>query len=823
MKKILLLFLLICSISNAQIVNIPDANFKNTLLSNSAINTNNNAEIELSEALSVTNLNVSSSSIANLTGISSFSNLQILDCSHNDLTFLDVSALTNLTKLVCSFNQISNAFDFSSNPSLTYLDCNNNVISGINFSSLVSLQWMDCSYNSISDDVNFSGNLNLVHWNSTLNPIASINLSNCTSLSYFEHSDAALPFVVLNNLNLSGCTSLTGQLLSNVAGTVNVSGCSNLTTVYLAFCDEINISGCTSLQAFGIEGCFVETLDFSGFTNLTIVEIGGGTTSSINFSGCNSLSNLYLGSLDITSVDLSFTNNLTHLELSNNLQLQYLYLKNGNDDPLTLMNCPNLEFICVDDSEIDYYSNLISQLGYTTQINSYCSFVPGGNYNTITGTVTFDQNSDGCDASDLPKSYLRINLNDGSTIPKHTYTTSNGNYSIYTLTGNFTLTPQIENPSWFSFTPSSSTIPFSTLGNTMTQNFCFSPIGIHNDIEIVITPVATARPGFDAFYQIVYRNKGNQMVSGTVNFTFEDALLDFITASTIPTTQSTGNLSWNYINLMPFESRIITLSLNVNSPTETPAVNIGDVLHFGSAITSVTSDEYVIDNNFSFNQTVVGSYDPNDKTCLEGTIAPTIKIGDYLHYTINFENTGTAPATFVVVKDLIDTAKFDISSLQVMHSSHLMETRINGNKVEFIFDNINLGSNQHGNVVFKVKTKSTLVAGNTVTNSANIYFDYNFPILTNTVSTTFQTLSTTDFVLDNSVVVSPNPAKNNVVIKSDNNIKSIDLFDVQGRILTTKIVHTNQSVLDISNYMNGIYFVKVTTENGIATAKIIKQ
>ncbi len=57
------------------------------------------------------------------------------------------------------------------------------------------------------------------------------------------------------------------------------------------------------------------------------------------------------------------------------------------------------------------------------------------------------------------------------------------------------------------------------------------------------------------------------------------------------------------------------------------------------------------------------------------------------------------------------------------------------NKVEFIFENINLpfdDANNDGFVAFKIKTKSSLVLGDTFSNSANIYFDYNFPIVTNT-------------------------------------------------------------------------------------------
>ena len=95
------------------------------------------------------------------------------------------------------------------------------------------------------------------------------------------------------------------------------------------------------------------------------------------------------------------------------------------------------------------------------------------------------------------------------------------------------------------------------------------------------------------------------------------------------------------------------LTLNLNAPTEIPPVNINDELVFTSTINPISGDETASDNVFNLNQIVVGSYDPNDKTCLEGTTISPTKIGDYLHYLIRFQNSGTAPATNIVVKDMI--------------------------------------------------------------------------------------------------------------------------------------------------------------------------
>ena len=261
---------------------------------------------------------------------------------------------------------------------------------------------------------------------------------------------------------------------------------------------------------------------------------------------------------------------------------------------------------------------------------------------------------------------------------------------------------------------------------------------------------------------------------------------------------------------------------------ETPPVNNDDVLVFTATVNPVSGDELPTDNAYTYNQIVVGSFDPNDKVCIEGNTVNPENIGGYLHYMINFENTGTAPAQNIVIKDIIDTTQFDINTLQVMNSSHPMDVRIDGNKVEFIFQNIMLPSaisnpiGGHGNVLFKIKTLPALPIGTMVSNTANIYFDYNHPIETNEARTTFSQLSTKDFKADSSVAVYPNPVKNQVHIEAKSNIKSVQVFDIQGRILEVLSENKTKSILDISAKPKGIYFLKITTADGVTIEKIIK-
>lgn len=80
-------------------------------------------DIFVSDVSEITELNLGSGNVRNLTGIEYFTSLQTLDCSGPLLTSLDVSKNTALTTLKCSYNRIT-VLDLSKNTALTWLDCN---------------------------------------------------------------------------------------------------------------------------------------------------------------------------------------------------------------------------------------------------------------------------------------------------------------------------------------------------------------------------------------------------------------------------------------------------------------------------------------------------------------------------------------------------------------------------------------------------------------------------------------------------------------------------------------------------------------------------
>jgi hypothetical protein len=785
-------------ITNPDIVFIPDANFKQALVTADGFNqaaqdlahnftildANGDGQVQYSEAANISFLNIPQSGIADLTGLEAFPNVGWLNVGYNaQLTAIPTTALPLLYDLSATHCNIA-ALDFSNNPLLTSVGLEYNNLSSLDFSASPLMSNITCQNNHLTT-LDLTGLTNLLYLTASDNEITSLNTEDLQSIISFN--------VAANNL-----TSLSTVGM----GTVQTLICQNNTI------DSLSTAGCANLQNLRCAA-----------NEMTYLEVGDSVA----------LSNLDCSQNSLLNLDVSSNTALCGLNCSWNITLNSINIKNGVD------SCyPNFNFLgptnvlqqfCCDDNEVAYFKNYFqTNMSANINVSSYCSFTPGGDYNTINANVTFDVDNNGCNINDDGFPNVRLNINDG-TNSGATFTDVNGLGYFYTQAGSFTITPSVENPTWYTISPASLTIPFAnTSNNTANQNFCIAANGAHRDLEVVIAPLTTARPGFNASYKIVYRNKGNFMISQVngVELMYDTAKLDFLFADDSPLNPTPGELYWTIGDLAPFESRSITLTMYVHAPTETSPANIGDILQFTTQVFPIATDENPGDNIFQFNHTVVGSYDPNEIVCLEGNIVSPVEIGNYLHYIINFENTGNADAENIVVRELIDTTQFDVSTLQLLNSSAAVTTRLTGNLAEFIFPSINLHSGGHGNILLKIRSNNTLTEGDIVSKRANIYFDYNFPVETPPEDTVFQSLSNPDVAIDASVSIYPNPTKGLITIECNNTIKSVQLYDVQGRILQTNVVNESQASLDMSSQSKGIYFIKIISDNGMKVQKIVK-
>ncbi len=414
---------------------------------------------------------------------------------------------------------------------------------------------------------------------------------------------------------------------------------------------------------------------------------------------------------------------------------------------------------------------------------------------------------------------------------KHIFGNEYGDYKLNAYLGEYLIRPILSNSDYFNISPESITVTFPDSISPYEQDFCITPNGTHNDLEVTIIPIEQARPGFETDYKIQIANVGNTILFSDLQLTFESELMDFISSSEAPGSVDDDKINWTFSEIKPFETYEIIITFELNTPTETPPLNDGDVLHLYASVDSGEEDSDPSNNIHQLYQTVVNSFDPNDKTCLEGDQLRPEMVGDFVHYMIRFENTGTAEAVNVVVRDSIDPQKFEISTLQIVDASHELETRINdGNIVEFIFKDIYLpfeDETNDGYVVFKLKTRDDLTLGDIFENQAAIYFDYNAPIITNVASTEIAIpLSTNHINIDDSKIrVFPNPTSTYLNVSSEYLLREVSIITSTGSILkkVTYFGSTHSDNIKLNNLAHGIYFVEILTEKGSVTRKIIKE
>lgn len=246
-------FMVVC-LCNAQIINFPDPNFKARLLAASPglqiasgtasipgtpfvkIDTNNDGEIQVSEALAVTNLWLYNANITSLAGIENFTNVTQLNVYGNNIPNLDLSVMPQLTRinisgnhivnlnvnglsnaewLNCLFNDIT-SLDLMGMTTMTFVQCQNNQLTYLNISNATNLHTIYCQNNLLTnlDVSNVGGLVNLDCFSNNLRQLSvknnsdevNLDFSNNPNLQYVCADSSELPSVQ-SKINQYGYTT----------------------------------------------------------------------------------------------------------------------------------------------------------------------------------------------------------------------------------------------------------------------------------------------------------------------------------------------------------------------------------------------------------------------------------------------------------------------------------------------------------------------------------------------------------------------------------------------------------------------------------------
>src|SRR5690606_3381950 len=595
---------------------------------------NNDNQIQLSEANQVTHFkfNTVAHNIQSLGGFENFSNLIFLEVTTIDVNYLDFSIWQSLQTLKLSSSIDSFTFN---NPSLSHFELQNVGFNNplFDLTNLPSLEYVRVQSGHLTDNLIFGTHNNLEELRILAGTYSSLNLSGMPALKYLTINEfIGTSIDISNNILLEefifryteNLTLVQGSDASTYLEKVdfyqdgyydNIPSNLDLTFDNQALTD-IEIRGINSFslsnnsvaigeldlwfinESLNIHDC---TFTYIASSLNATLSVGNINSDEINLVNIEGLRFLTFQSLSTTiPLDLS-TVKSERVSLSSS-SLTELNLKNGNVLQQFYSYDTDIQFICVDSNELSIVENGYQNDNSTVVIHPYCTFVLGGDYYEIAGNILVDLGTGCLPYTTNPIFDVQFTVTDNTN--SDIFFVNNLNEYYYTLPeGNHILSGQLVEADYWTINPSNINLCFPSGPSPNIQDFCVIPNGIHNDLEVTIISLEAAQPGFDTDYKIIFKNKGNTTLSGNIDFTFDDDYLDLLSSNPIVDSQSTGNLIWNYINLQPFETREISLTMTLNTPTDANfPLNSGDLLNYSATISPLASDETPDDNSFNLNQ-----------------------------------------------------------------------------------------------------------------------------------------------------------------------------------------------------------------------------
>jgi len=458
---------------------------------------------------------------------------------------------------------------------------------------------------------------------------------------------------------------------------------------------------------------------------------------------------------------------------------------------------------------------------------------------SVMGKVFWDYNQD-CilDPGEpgIPNVRFDIQPNDGII-----WSGYQGNIAFMADPGSFTMEHSPNNP-WYL----TNICPMAPVDITVFQDSTVGPflwgdtIVPYQDLEVTVgtTWLATC---FNSQQQVSACNNGNVPAQ---NVTVKVLLADMLglPVSNHPYTQSGDTLVWLFDWMDPGECRQILLNDSV--PCD-PSLLFEEVC-LSAWIIWDSTDTDVTNNMDQGCFEILGSYDPNDKQAHGADHLATpfndtseVVLDESIEYLIRFQNTGTAAAYNITVRDTLSPL-LDVSTIVPGASSHFYTAELRENVLTFHFPSIFLPDSatdpvgSQGWVYFAIAQSAGNGLGTVIPNSAAIYFDNNEPVITDTsfctvsreeVVDTVDTVDTVSTGLNDASVyraLVPNPTSTSFrVLATDFSDVTIEVMDISGRVILTYANYTGQTI-DVSSLSQGIYPVRVISPKGTSTTKLIR-
>lgn len=462
--------------------------------------------------------------------------------------------------------------------------------------------------------------------------------------------------------------------------------------------------------------------------------------------------------------------------------------------------------------------------------NNYMFPVPDAcEYDMVSGKLYVDSNSD-CvfNGSDVALNAVPVsiqnNLTNGSS-STWAYSNASGDYSLQ-VQESWMTSVVVEMPSYYQFAfslPSCQTAGYSV--NTLpASGLDFALVcGSQIDVQSSAFSSGVVRPNVPFLLHPYVNNMGCDDASGVLKLVLDSRVdYDPLLSSNPANSVSGDTLYWNFTNLTNLTNNGYWNSF-FGGVHLTPdnSVNIGDVLCFDVSATVPANDVNPNNNSQTICLTAVNSYDPNIKSVepqgagAEGFIPATTP---ELTYTVQFQNTGNAPAINIYILDTIDT-DLDINTFHILSSSHNMQAEwLSSRVLRFSFNNINLPDSatnepeSHGYLRYQISPLLNSVPGTQFTNTAHIFFDNNPAVVTNTTVNTIEFPISTEFVAQTSLWKAyPNPVRDVLFLQVEQALMGNEyrIFDLLGRTLLSGNLSQPISSLPLAQLPAGVYGLQI--------------
>lgn len=299
-----------CTPAGPCVVNIPDATLKAALLADTSINTDENNEIECTEAIAYTGeLNLDDLQVSDWTGIEAFVNITSFSSNNNQ------------TGNIYMHPVILDTLNLSDFTSLTSISCIGNVgLEYLNASGCTALTSINVNTSPSTDGV-------------------ALDLAGCTALTDLNLTDKRL-----NALNLNGCSALeTIDCSNNQLHTLSVDGCTVLNSLNCSKNQLTTLDVASSVALTTLNCADNQLTDLSTINNINLTELDCGT---------NQLTYLFVTPNTALTTLKCNDNLIGYLDVGNNTILEYLNCNNNELNTIAVNNNPVLTTLLCD------YNNL---------------------------------------------------------------------------------------------------------------------------------------------------------------------------------------------------------------------------------------------------------------------------------------------------------------------------------------------------------------------------------------------------------------------------------------------------------------------------------